>query len=168
MNCGTMRILVLPSAGLCYFLISLASRPCSLCTWTCNCRRDKGMGSRKVNSTISSTVSKLMGENYSFPWDTRYPAMDHEKPEAVVPQGIEYYPTEQARSPVTPDIEYAGPPSINEAEDVEDRKNPRGDSVWYSAHYQRGSLSLIQVKENFGRKTYQCEWRRNSSDRMSC
>ncbi len=95
----------------------------------------KAWGLRKVNSTILSTASKLIGDNYSFLWDTRYPTMDHEKPEVVVPQGIiDYYPTEQARSPVTPDIEYAGPPSINEAEDVEDRKDPRGDSVWYIIH----------------------------------
>lgn len=55
--------------------------------------------------------------------------MDHEKPEAVSPQVYEYL-SEATRPPVTPDIEYPRTPSINEPPNVDERKDPRGESVW--------------------------------------
>lgn len=56
--------------------------------------------------------------------------MDHEKPEVVVPQVVDFHPHQQTRSPVIPDADYVGPPSINEAENVEDPKDRRGENVW--------------------------------------
>jgi hypothetical protein len=71
-----------------------------------------------------------MNESYSIPWDTLYPNMDQEKPQTVVSQIVDFSAHEETRLPVTPNIEYAGPPSINEADNVEDRKDHRGENVW--------------------------------------
>ena len=55
--------------------------------------------------------------------------MDHEKPEAVTPQVYEYL-SGATRSQVSPDFEYPRTPSIDEPANVEERKDPRGESVW--------------------------------------
>jgi yeast amino acid transporter len=55
--------------------------------------------------------------------------MDHEKPEVVRPQLYEYV-GDHSRAPVTPDIEYAGTTSIDEPDDVENHREPQGESLW--------------------------------------
>ena len=57
--------------------------------------------------------------------------MDHEKPEVVSPRVYEYL-SEETRSPVSPDLDYPRNPSIEEPEIVDERKDPKGDSVWYA------------------------------------
>ncbi|KAK0105446.1 hypothetical protein ONS96_004833 [Cadophora gregata f. sp. sojae] len=55
--------------------------------------------------------------------------MDHEKPEVVSPRVFEYL-SEATRSPVSPDIEYPRTPSIDEPGNVDERRDPKGESVW--------------------------------------
>jgi hypothetical protein len=55
--------------------------------------------------------------------------MDHDKPEVLRPQIYEYVGN-HSRSPVTPDIEYAGTASINEVDNVESAREPQGESLW--------------------------------------
>ncbi|KAI9046855.1 hypothetical protein LZ554_008934 [Drepanopeziza brunnea f. sp. 'monogermtubi'] len=62
----------------------------------------------------------------SMSTSTSTSTMDHEKPEVVSPQIYEI--SEATRSPITPDIEY--PPSVNEPTNVDERNEPRGESVW--------------------------------------
>lgn len=102
-----------------------------LCTCT-TCPRSAAVIKLQVRAIqlYNALASTAMGENYTFPWDTRYPPMNHEKPEAVVPQVVGFHPQELTRSPVIPDVDYAGPPSINEAENVEGPKDRRGENVW--------------------------------------
>lgn len=54
--------------------------------------------------------------------------MDHEKPEVVMPQIFEY--SENTRSTLSPDFEFALDPQIEEAPNVEDRRERRGESLW--------------------------------------
>ncbi|KAL5324908.1 hypothetical protein ACEPPN_006027 [Leptodophora sp. 'Broadleaf-Isolate-01'] len=57
--------------------------------------------------------------------------MDHEKPEVVSPRVYEYL-SEATRSPVSPDIEYPRSPSLDEPGNVDERKDPKGESVWFA------------------------------------
>lgn len=70
-----------------------------------------------------------MSEEYAFPWHSSYVAKDLGKPEAI-PQVIDYFPNGHSQIPTTSNIEFTGPPSINEAENVEAPKDRRGDNVW--------------------------------------
>jgi hypothetical protein len=54
--------------------------------------------------------------------------MDHEKLQVVVPQIFEYDGPSSTASPEPLNIR---PPSIDEPEYVEDRRERRGESVWY-------------------------------------
>jgi len=58
--------------------------------------------------------------------------MDHEKPEVVMPRVYDYA-SENTRSTLSPDIDYPNEkaPSIEEPiENVEDRRERRGESLW--------------------------------------
>lgn len=55
--------------------------------------------------------------------------MDHEKPEVVMPQIYEYV-SDNTRSTLSPDTEFALDPSIEEPPNVEDRRERRGESLW--------------------------------------
>jgi hypothetical protein len=60
--------------------------------------------------------------------------MDHEKPQAVghlAHQVIHESLRESTVSPVSLDIEYADSPSLDEPATVDERKDRRGESVWY-------------------------------------
>ena len=66
--------------------------------------------------------------------------MDHEKKEAVSPQVYEY--GEQHNSLVMSDLSpdnsetlFGPTPSINEADNVEDRRERRGESLWLVSQY---------------------------------
>lgn len=63
--------------------------------------------------------------------------MDHEKPQAISPQVYEYG-GEQHQSVVMSDLSpdnsetlYRHTPSIDEAENVEDRRERKGESLWF-------------------------------------
>ncbi len=58
--------------------------------------------------------------------------MDHEKPQAVFPQVYDFSNEPRSvPSPVTPDIDFLrGTPSIEEAVNVEGRRERRGESLW--------------------------------------
>jgi amino acid transporter len=71
--------------------------------------------------------------------------MDHEKPQAVSPQIFEYvgdqHSDHQHNSLVMSDLSpdnsetlYGHAPSINEPENVEDRRERRGESLWFVLH----------------------------------
>jgi hypothetical protein len=73
-------------------------------------------------------------------------AMDHEKPHAMTTYGHEAVAhdsfRESTQSPIALDpldIEYAATPSLDEAMVLDDRKEGRGESVWY-----------VSVQEAFG------------------
>lgn len=70
------------------------------------------------------------------------PIDHHEKaPEALDPQIYEFT-SETARSTITPDIEYAGTPSLeDEPVNIEDRKEQKGESVWYDLREERRKTS---------------------------
>ncbi len=91
--------------------------------------RDKITVPRKLNSAKSQHLD-AMGEEYSLTWQNKYSTMDHEKSEAVVPQEVDHLPGGQGQTQTTQDVECTGPPSINEAENVDDPKDHRGESVW--------------------------------------
>ena len=55
--------------------------------------------------------------------------MDHDKPQVGNPQIYEYA-GHHSQSPVSPDIEYAGTTSINEIDNVENRREPQGETLW--------------------------------------
>jgi hypothetical protein len=57
--------------------------------------------------------------------------MDHDKPEVVPTQGIEPLGG-STDSPRALDLEYASTASPDELGEVEDRKDPRGVSLWYA------------------------------------
>ena len=62
---------------------------------------------------------------------TSISTMDHEKPEVVSPRVYEYL-SEATRSPVSPDLDYPRTPSVDEPGNVDEQKDPKGDSVWYA------------------------------------
>jgi hypothetical protein len=71
-------------------------------------------------------------DNKKFPsgsFNFQLVEMDHEKPQVVRPQIYEYV-GHHSQSPITPDIEYAGTTSINEIDNVEDHREPQGESLW--------------------------------------
>jgi hypothetical protein len=58
--------------------------------------------------------------------------MDHEKPQAVSTYADEAaFVEERTVSPLTVDVDYGRDPSHDEPVIIEDKKEQRGDSLWY-------------------------------------
>jgi yeast amino acid transporter len=73
--------------------------------------------------------------------------MDHEKPQAVghlAHQVVHESFRESTVSPVSLDIEYADNRSLDEPVNIDERKDRRGESVWY-ASVQSGFLNILLI-----------------------
>jgi amino acid transporter len=79
--------------------------------------------------------------------------MDHEKPEVVMPQLYEYA-SENTRSTLSPDFDFALEPPVEEPPNVEDRRERRGESLWYVASEMRLEIQLTVHKESVKREAH--------------
>jgi len=73
--------------------------------------------------------------------------MDHEKPEVVIPQLCEYA-SENTRSTMSPDFDFALEPSVEEPPNVEDRRERRGESLWHVVLRRYLGILLTNLQES--------------------
>jgi hypothetical protein len=60
------------------------------------------------------------------------PAMDHDKPQAVTTYADEaVFSEDRTVSPLTVDVDYAHHPSLDEPVIIEEKRERRGEALWY-------------------------------------
>lgn len=83
------------------------------------------------------------------------PAMDHDKPQAISTYADEaVFSEDRTVSPLTVDVDYARHPSLDEPVIIEEKRERRGEALWYVFFPFHKKAELTSIQENAERKAY--------------